>query len=46
MGSWDEVQLPAEDLLLLVELRIMFCIGKEHFVLFWKTVQVLCCWEE
>lgn len=39
-------KLPAEYLLLLVELRSMLYIGKEWFVLFWKTVQVLCCQEE
>lgn len=33
MGSWDEVQLPAEDLLLLVELGSMVGIAKECFVL-------------
>lgn len=31
MGSWDEVQFPAEDLLLLVGLRSMFCVGEEWF---------------
>lgn len=46
MAEWKGGQLPAEDLPLLAGLRSVFCIGKARFVLFQKTVWVLCCQEE